>query len=300
MQQPRIITALITPFLDGKVDIEGLRSNLSQQLREGVEGILVLGTTGESPTLTREERQEVITTTVDSVGGDVPVFVGTGTNATQSTIELTKEAHELGADIALIVTPYYNCPMQAGMYEHFAAVCEATNIPISIYNIPKRTGRNMTVGTLKKLAALPQIIGVKESSGDLNQSAMIIREISAIDEKFMVWTGDDVFTLAMMSLGGKGVISVASNIIPREVRAMVDAASSGDFETARQQFFAILPLFNVLFCETNPIPIKAAMAMCGMPSGPCRLPLGRMSQDNLQILHQTLNECGILSHPIRG
>jgi len=292
MQQPRIITALITPFLNGEVDIEGLKINIAHQLENGVEGILVLGTTGESPTLTKDERKTVIATTVKAVGKRLPVFVGTGTNATQSTIELTNEAYELGADVAVVVTPYYNCPMQKGIYEHFAAVCHATNIPICIYNIPKRTGSNITVETLILIANLPRIIGVKESSGDLNQSATIINEVSSKHENFMVWSGDDALTLPMISLGGTGIISVASNIVPREMSIMVNAASTGDFKKARQIFFTLLPLLNVLFIETNPIPLKAAMEMCGMPSGPCRLPLGNLSSENREILRNIVNKRG--------
>jgi 4-hydroxy-tetrahydrodipicolinate synthase len=299
VQKPRVITALITPFLNGEVDLNGLRDLLARQLEGGIEGILVLGTTGESPTLTKEERKTVISTTVEFIGGRIPVLAGTGTNCTQTTIELTKEAQELGADIALVVTPYYNCPTQNGIFEHFSAVCRATHIPICIYNIPKRTGRIITVDTLKRLAALPNIIGVKESTGDVSQSSQIMRQIGAYNDNFTLWSGDDALTLPIMSVGGHGVISVASNIAPRQIREMVEAASSGDYETARQYFFNILPLLDVLFIETNPIPVKAAMEFCGMPSGSCRLPLGQLSPENQQKLQETLIECGIFSPQLR-
>lgn len=294
MQQPRLITALITPFLNGQVDIEGLKTNIAFQLENDVEGILVLGTTGESPTLTRDERRSVITTTVEAVDGRVSVFVGTGTSATQSTIELTNEAHELGADVALIVTPYYNCPTQKGIYQHFEAVCNATDIPICVYNIPKRTGCSVDVETLKRIASLPRIIGIKESTGDLGRCSAIL------NENITVWSGDDVLTFPMMSLGAVGVISVASNIVPREVCAIVEATSNGDYAKARQSFFALLPLLNALSIETNPIPIKASMEMCGMPSGECRLPLGDISPENREVLRHILNEYGLLSLQVRS
>ena len=293
MQQPRIITALITPFLNGEVDLNGLRTILAQQLEGGVEGILVLGTTGESPTITKEERKAVIATAIEFIGGRVPVMVGTGTNSTQSTIELTKEAQELGADMALVVTPYYNCPTQNDIFDHFAAVCQATN------NIPKRTGRLITVDTLKRLAALPNIIGVKESTGDVNLSSQIMQQICAHNDHFTLWSGDDALTLPIMSVGGHGVISVASNVAPRQIKKIVVAASEGDYGTARQRFLSILPLLEVLFVETNPIPVKAAMEICGMPAGSCRLPLGQLAPENRQKLQETLIECGILSPQLR-
>ncbi|MGA8165067.1 MAG: 4-hydroxy-tetrahydrodipicolinate synthase [Waddliaceae bacterium] len=300
MEQPRLVTALITPFLHGQVDIEGLKTHIAYQIDNGVEGILVLGTTGESPTLTREERKVVIASAVDAVNKRVPVFVGTGTNATQSTIELTNEAHDLGADAALVVTPYYNCPMQEGIYEHFAALSRAANIPICIYNIPKRAACTMTVETVLKIAQLPRIIGIKQSSGDLNQAASLMHGISSQREQFMLWSGEDTLILPMMALGGGGVISVASNLVPGEMRTIVDAASVGDFHAARQDFFALLPLLNALCLETNPIPIKAAMDICAMPSGPCRSPLGSMSEENRRRLRETLNACGIVSLQVRS
>lgn len=275
MNQPRVITALITPFFNGKLDVEGLKANIAYQLENGIEGILVLGTTGEAPTLTKDERKIVIETAVKSVSGRALVFVGTGTNGTESTIEQTNEAQALGADVALVVTPYYNCPMQEGIYDHFSAISHTTKIPICLYHIPKRTGCYVTVDTLIKIATLPRIIGIKEASGDLNQAARLLKELN-----IMVWGGDDTLTLPIMSLGGRGIISVASNLIPHKIKALVDAAAHQDFETARHLFFDILPLLNALFIETNPIPIKAAMEMSGMAAGPCRLPLGAMHEEN--------------------
>lgn len=300
MQQPRLITAMITPFLNGEVDIEGLKANIAYQIESGVEGILVLGTTGESPTLTREERNTVITSAVEAAGGRVPVMVGTGTNATQSTIALTNEAHALGADAALIVTPYYNCPTQEGIYRHFAAITEATQLPICIYNIPKRTGRNIEVGTMGRIAMLPRIVGVKESAGDIGQVSAIIHEIASKHDHFTVWSGDDALTLPIMALGGAGLVSVTSNLVPREMFNLVAAASRGDFFEARHAFYSLLPLMNALFVETNPIPLKAAMAMAGMAAGPCRMPLGELSPENEAMLEKILNERGILSVETRS
>ena len=276
---PRLITAMITPFSGSEVDLEGLKRNLTFQIEGGVEGILILGTTGESPTLSREERRAIIETTVAHVEGEVPVWVGTGTNGTHTTIELTREAEELGADVALVVTPYYNCPDQEGILAHYSTLCEATKIPLCLYNIPKRTGRNISLETMEALAKLPHILGVKESYPDVSQAARFIPHLT-------VWSGDDALTLPLMALGARGIISVASNLIPREMRSLVDTISEGDLERARTQFYTLFPLFEALSLQSNPIPIKAAMEMCGMPAGTCRLPLGTLSTENRQKLEE--------------
>lgn len=283
--QPRLITALVTPFAGDVVNLSGLKENIAFQLKSGVHGLLALGTTGESPTLTSEERRAVITATVDAAAAQVPVWVGTGTNSTHSTIELTKEAQSLGADVALVVTPYYNCPTQEGLYQHYRTLCDAVTIPICVYTVPKRTGCHVTSETLARISELPNVIGIKDASGDVKVPH---------DHCIKVWSGDDAITLPLMSLGAIGVISVASNVIPAEMRALVDAAAAGDFDTARQLFLKIAPILEALFIETNPIPVKAAMEMLGMAAGPCRLPLCEMSSENRHTLHQTLS--GLVDH----
>ena len=300
MQQPRLITALATPFSNDQVDIEGLKENIAYQIESGVEGILVLGTTGESPTLSLSERRAVIKAATQSAKNKVPVMVGTGANCTKSTIEYTKEAQELGANSALIVTPYYNCPMQEGVYKHFEAVVNATHIPICVYNHPKRTSVNITVDTLKKIAALEGVFGVKDVSGDLTQVARIIHEISSKHKNFCVWAGDDIATIPMMSIGAKGVISVASNVAPVQMSQMVHKASLGRYHEAQDQLYQLLPLFNALFSETNPIGIKAAMKLCSMPSGGVRMPLTEMSDENLALLQKAIEKLNIASFALHG
>lgn len=294
MQFPNVITALVTPFRNDRIDIEGLQANIAFQLEQGIEGLLVLGTTGESPTLTHEERKIVIQTAVTSVNRRVPLFVGTGTNSTASTIQATLEAETLGADAALIVTPYYNRPTQEGIYAHFKAIAESTGLPLCAYNHPKRTGTHITVETLRRIAALPKVIGVKETSGDPGQTSAIINAICRDHPRFQVWCGDDAFTLPHIALGGHGVISVAANLVPKEMRSLVEKANAGNLFEAREQYTALFPLIHCLSLETNPIPVKAAMEIAGMAAGPCRLPLTEISAENREILCQTLSRIASL------
>ena len=269
MQYPKLITALITPF----------------QIQSGVQGVLVLGTTGESPTLSLSERIAVIKKTVEVSSGRVFVMVGTGTNSTDSSIKFTCDAKELGADMALVVTPYYNRPTQEGIYQHFKEISEKSKFPICVYNIPKRAGQDIEVQTLKKMSKLPYIIGVKESSGDISKTIEVIKEIP---EKFLVWSGDDALVIPTIALGGYGLISVTSNLIPEKIAQIVKMASDGEFEKSRALFYQYLPLINALFLETNPIPLKAAMNFCGMPAGDLRLPLLPMQEENKKILQNLL------------
>jgi 4-hydroxy-tetrahydrodipicolinate synthase len=280
------ITAMITPFDNNlQVDYNGLRSNVKFQIQKEVSGLLPLGTTGESPTINDDEFQKIITTVLEETNGCVPVIVGTGTNSTQKTIEKTKKAEKLGVDAVLIVTPYYNKPTQEGIYRHFKSITESVNIPILIYNIPGRTGTNITTETLIKISKLDNIIGVKEASGNINQ---MIEVLEKLPEDFIVLSGDDSMTLPLMSVGGKGVISVASNILPDRVLKMVKLANSGKINEASKIHFELMPLFKDLFIETNPIPIKTAMSIVGMPSGNFRLPLCEMNQTNREQLKKTL------------
>ncbi|MGC8817315.1 MAG: 4-hydroxy-tetrahydrodipicolinate synthase [Candidatus Hadarchaeum sp.] len=286
-------TAMVTPFdSEGKVDEEGLRENVRFQIKKGIHGLVPTGTTGESPTLSYEEHNRVIEIVVDEAGGRVPVLAGTGSNSTWEALMLTKHAKEVGADGALIVVPYYNKPTQAGLYAHFKKLAEEVDIPQVIYNIPSRTGVNMLPETMAKLAKLKNIVGVKEASGDLNQVARIIELTRG--EDFTVLSGDDALTFEIMKLGGKGVISVASNIVPDKVARLVESFRAGDIEAARRLNEELMPLFKALFLETNPVPVKAAMNWMGMPAGGYRLPLVEMQPENQERLRRVLVEMGLL------
>lgn len=273
-------TALISPFVDNVLDEEGLAQNIHFQIDKGIHGLVVLGTTGEAATLSKEEQERVISIAVQEANGKVPVWVGTGSNCTRTTIAKTARALDLGANGALIVTPYYNKPTQEGIFLHFEAIASAVPIPIIVYNIPSRTGANIETSTLERIAAIPYIVGVKECSGNLVQTAEIIHSIGRQRNDFAVLSGDDLLAFPMISLGASGLISVASNLIPAEVSTLVNAALEGSIEKAREIHFTLFPLFKSFFIETNPIPIKAAMAHYGMPAGNCRLPLTKLSPDN--------------------
>ncbi len=289
------VTALITPFINQALDEEGLAYNINHQIVNGINGILVLGTTGEASTLSPEEKARVITIAVNQAKGKVPVWVGTGLYCTRQTIESTKRAKDLGADVALIVTPYYNKPTQEGIFRHFEAIAEKVDIPIVVYNIPGRCGTNIETSTLKRIAGLPNIIGVKEASGNISQAEDVLRTVVSQYPNFLVYSGDDALTLPMMSLGAIGVISVVSNLVPAQVTELVTAASKGRFDLAKEIHYQLLPLFKAAFIESNPVPIKTAMGLCGMPSGGCRLPLYKMESKNLEILHQSLVQMQLIS-----
>lgn len=273
-------TAMITPFKGNLLDEEGLISNIHHQLHAGVSGLVLLGTTGETPTLTPDEQRRVIEIGVREAKGKTLIIVGTGSNATQVSIENTTRAKDLGADIALVVAPYYNKPTQEGIYRHFEALTHAVDLPVIVYNIPGRTGVNIETPTLLKMAQLPHIIGVKESSGNLDQAADILCNTLKNNPDFSVLSGDDAATLPMMALGADGVISVVSNLVPSSMVALVNAALCGDYGAARALHHELLPLCRAAFLETNPAPIKEAMNVCGLPAGTCRLPLCEMRADH--------------------
>lgn len=282
------ITALITPFINQELDEEGLAHNIRFQIAGGINGILLLGTTGEASTLTAEEHIRIITLAVKEANGKTPVWVGTGSYCTKETIKKTKRAKDLGADIALIVTPYYNKPTQEGIFRHFETIATSVEMPIIIYNIPGRCSTNIETATLLRIAQLPNIIGVKEASGNINQAGDIIDTIRGKNSNFLVFSGDDALTLPMMALGAVGVVSVVSNLVPAQVMALVNACLQGRFDLACKLHYKLLPLYKAAFLETNPVPIKTAMRLCGMPSGDCRLPLYKMAPENIQFLRQLL------------
>lgn len=284
-----LYTALITPFnSEGKLDKDGLKENLQYQLRHNVDGIVILGTTGEDPTLTPHERRDIIEIALDQIEGKATLIVGTGSYSTAQTIEATKNAKAMGADAALIVTPYYNKPTQEGLFRHFSAICEAVSFPICIYNIQGRTGQNLETETLQKIMQLPSIIGIKEASGNIMQISDVIASTRKIPH-FSVLSGDDALTLPLVALGGHGIISVASNLLPGPMRKLVHAALQGDFATAREWHHKLLPFFRATFIETNPIPIKTAMQLSGMAAGLCRLPLCEMSSTHLDQIKNIIN-----------
>ena len=285
-----VTTALITPFQpDGEVDYDGLKRNVRFQIEHGVRGLLPLGTTGETPTLNHQEQEKIVRLVVEearAAGNDNPVMVGVGTNSTCKTIENAKNAQEWGADALLVVTPYYNKPTQAGIVAHFAAISEAVDLPIVVYNIKGRTGTNIATPTLKQIAGQQNVIGVKEASGDISQMMDVLAEIP----EFSVYSGDDAMTFPLICLGGQGVISVVSNLLPGLVVEMVTQALAGQVERARKLHFTLLPMFKAAFVESNPGPIKYAMGRQGLAAGPLRLPLVDLLPANRAIMDAVLEK----------
>ncbi len=286
------IVAIVTPFQNYKVDEDKLRELVEFQIANGINGIVPCGTTGESPTLDNEEHIRVIEICVETANGRVPVIAGTGSNSTTEAIALTQHAADIGADGALIVTPYYNKPTQKGLYRHFKAIAENCDIPIILYNIEGRTARNIETDTVAKLAEdCPNIVGVKEASGSLKQ-VKAVRD--ACRDDFFILSGDDALTLAMMELGGIGVISVVSNIVPSDVVAMVNEFNIGNKDGAYAVDAKLAPLVKSMFLETNPIPVKTAMGLVDMCSAELRLPLCEMDEENLEKLKVALHDYGLL------
>jgi 4-hydroxy-tetrahydrodipicolinate synthase len=271
-----VLPAIITPFKRNpsmSLDIPGLEKNIGFLLSSGVHGIVPCGSTGESATLTFEEHEKVIGVTVDKVNGKIPVLAGTGSNNTSEAILLTKAAKDIGADGALIISPYYNKPNRAGLIKHFTRIADL-DIPVVVYNVPGRTGQNLEPGLIAELAQHPNIVGVKEASGNIGQISRIIEETQ--DEDFAVISGDDNITLPIMALGGTGVISVTANLDPERMVMMYDALRQGDYQKALVLHFALSPLFRSMFIDTNPIPVKKAVELMGMAGGPVRLPLDEL------------------------
>ncbi|MEA1964988.1 MAG: 4-hydroxy-tetrahydrodipicolinate synthase [Candidatus Aerophobetes bacterium] len=282
--------AIVTPFKKGEIDEEAIRRVIQFCLEKGVDGIVPCGTTGESPTLSSEEHKRVIEITIDEVKGRVPVIAGTGSNNTKEAEELTEFAKKAGADGALIITPYYNKPTQNCLEAHYRKL-DAIGVPIVIYNVPSRTGVNISPATVAKLSRLNNIIGIKEASGSMDQISSII---AASDPNFFILSGNDSQTLPILSLGGMGVISVVANIIPEETAKMISLYLKGDIDKARKLHYKIYPLCEAMFIETNPLPIKTAMAKMGMIQKEWRLPLGEMREENEVKVEKALHEYGLL------
>ncbi len=285
------LVAIVTPFRNGKLDETAFGDLINFQISQGTDGIVPCGTTGESATLTPLEHERVIAFTVEVVNRRVPVIAGTGSNATEEATTFTQHALKAGADAALLITPYYNKPTQEGLFQHYSTIANAVDLPLILYNIPSRTSVNMLPSTTARLSKIPSIVAIKEDSGSLQQVSDVIQECG---DSFTVLSGDDPLTLPMMALGAKGVITVTANIVPKDMAAMVNAVLGSRWEEARQLHFKMAPLFKALFYETNPIPVKEALAMMNKIDGEVRLPLTPLSSDNREKLRQALNTYGLI------
>jgi len=286
-----VLTAVVTPFRDGVVDERALAQLVELQIQGGVDGIVPCGSTGESATLSHAEHRRVVEVVVSTARGRVHVVAGTGSNNTREAIDLTRHAKEAGADGALLISPYYNKPTQEGVVQHYRAIASETAFPLVIYNIPGRTASNLLPETIARIAEIEQVVGVKDSCGDLHQVAQLLQRVPA---DFSVLSGDDWATLPMMALGGRGVISTTANVAPGEMVELVRAFRAGDLERARDTYRRLLPLMDALFCETNPIAVKAALALRGLILDEIRLPLTPLTPPHRESLQVVLKEFGLL------
>ena len=289
--------AMVTPFTEDKqIDEDGFRSNINYLIDKGVTGLVGAGTTGESATLNHEEHQKVIEILVDEVDGRVETIAGTGSNATSEAISLTKFADDAGADAALVITPYYNKPQPHALIEHYRTVAEKTDIPIIAYNVPSRTGINMDVDTIVELAKIDNVDAVKEASGSVDKVSDIYRALQkeGLEDKFNILSGEDSLTLPIMAVGGTGVISASANVDTRRMVLMVDSILNDDYDTALDLHYEMLELIRAFFIESNPVPVKTAMNLMGLPSGPLRQPLIGMKEENLEVLKKALKDSNLI------
>lgn len=284
---PGCLTALVTPFRNGAVDVKALADLVERQIAGGINGLVPCGSTGESATLSHEEHLTVVKEVIRVARKRVPVIAGTGSNSTAEAIALTRGAQEAGADAALLLSPYYNKPTPDGIVQHYAAVAEATKLPLIVYNIPGRTASNILPETMSRLAKLPRVVGVKDACGSMAQS---LESLELCGPDFGVWSGDDIVSLPLMAAGATGVISVTSNVTPDRMVALTDALRANDLVRARQVHNGLMPLFRHLFLEINPIPVKTALAIMGRMAEEFRLPLTTMTARNRAILEATLRE----------
>jgi 4-hydroxy-tetrahydrodipicolinate synthase len=285
------IVAIVTPFINGAVDEEKLRELVEFQIENGTDAIVPCGTTGESSTLSYEEHDRVIKIVVEQVKKRVPVIAGTGSNSTHEAIEITGHAKELGADGALLVTPYYNKPSQQGLYLHYKAIADAVALPQVLYNVPGRTSVNLLPETVARLAVHPNIVAIKEATGSLQQASEVL---ALCGENITVLSGDDFITLPMMACGAKGVISVTANIMPKEVAALVDAFNAGNLEEAKRLHLYLLKISNAMFIETNPVPVKTGVSLMGKCRDEVRLPLAPLADANRAKLSAIMKEYGLI------
>lgn len=287
-----VYTALITPFqADGTIDVAALRRIVNQQIAGGVAGLVPMGTTGESPTVTHDENIEAIRIVVEEAAGRVPVIAGTGSNSTSEAIDMTRRAKKMGADASLQVAPYYNKPSQEGFFRHFTAIAEGVDLPLVVYNIPGRTGKNIETPTLLRMTEHPNIVAVKEASGSVPQMMDVIR---SVPKDFDVLSGDDNLALPLTLLGGRGVVSVAGNLIPDQMSRMIALGLEGKVEEARAEHYRLLSLFKAVFIDTNPIPIKYMMHLAGFCEEAYRLPLVQMSDEARKTVKSLLQEYNLI------
>ena len=285
------VTALATPFRDGAVDAPALRDLIEWQIQSGIDGLVPCGSTGEAATLTHAEHESVIKLTVEQVRKRVPVIAGTGSNSTAEAIRLTAAAREMGADGALLLSPYYNKPTQDGIFKHYKMIAASVDLPLFVYNIPGRTASNITPETFARLSEIKNIAGVKEASGSMDQSSDILK---LCGDRLTILSGDDGLTLPLIALGAKGVISTCSNVVPREMHDLVAAALGGDFAEAREIHYRLLPLIRALFVETNPIPVKQALAFMGKCANELRMPLVPMTAGPAEKLRIAMKELRLI------
>ncbi len=285
------ITALVTPFKNGRVDEEAYRALIERQIRAGIHGLVPCGTTGESPTLSHDEHKRVVEILIDQVKKRVPVVAGAGSNSTAESLELTQHVQDAGADYALIITPYYNKPTQEGLFQHYKTIASRTRIPIVVYNVPGRTSVNLLPETMARLAELPNIVGLKDATGNLTQGA---QTLELCGDKITVLSGDDFTVLPLLAIGGQGVISVVSNVVPADMAGMCNAFFKGDLEAARKLHYKMWPLMEAMFYETNPVPVKTALKLLGLITGEVRQPLCPLSQANETRLRQVMQAYGLI------
>lgn len=285
------IVAIVTPFKKGKIDEKALEKLIEWHIKEGTHGIVPCGTTGEASTLDYEEHYRVIEITVKVVNRRIPVIAGTGSNSTDEAIMITRKAEKLGADAALVVTPYYNKPTQEGLYRHFKEIADKTGLPLILYNVPGRTSVNLLPQTVARLAEIPRIAGIKEATGDMKQVSEVIR---LCGDRITVLSGDDFTNLPLLALGGRGAISVTANVCPRDMAELFNAWERGDIARAREIHYRLEPINKAMFIETNPIPVKTALAMMGKIREEFRLPLCEMSPANKEKLAEVLRNAGLI------
>jgi 4-hydroxy-tetrahydrodipicolinate synthase len=288
----RVLTAMVTPFnSEGKVDLARAQALAAHLVRNGSDGLVVSGTTGESPTLTTEEKLQLFKAVKEAVGDKASVIAGTGSNNTLASIELTRNAEKQGVDGVMLVVPYYNKPTQEGMYQHFKAVAEKTDLPVILYNVPGRTSANLLPSTVNRLSQIENVIAIKEASGDLDQVSELMR---VIPNEFIVYSGDDSLTLPMLALGAHGVISVVAHVAGREIQEMIRAFVTGDAQTARKMHLMLFPLIKAMFVTSNPVPIKAALNLQGHQVGAPRLPLVEASSAEIEHIKNEMKRFGML------
>ncbi len=288
-----LCTALVTPFRGDGVNYEMLEALIERQIRSGADAIVLAGTTGESPTLTDAEKLEIFRVGVNTAAGRTKIIAGTGSNSTAKAVDLSAKAARMGVDAILAVTPYYNKSTQPGLIQYYTAVAAASGLPVVAYNVPSRTGVDIRVDTCRKLAEIPGIAGIKEASGDISK---IGRILSACGDALPVYSGNDDQTVPIMALGGAGVISVASNVVPKSMKELTNACLAGEYPKAAAIQRKLLKLMDLMFCQVNPIPVKAAMELMGFDCGSCRLPLDDLPDADVQKLRDCLDELGLLAY----